>query len=713
MSKLYLVACVLMALAYLAAKPVLDEINVRLEEAASMQSKRVNTVSVSTTSTAHSNAAGWLASLEDYIRYNATTRDRLPLPFQIVEQYRRQHGIDAVRSDKSNPQQRQFALVWMPCFGQDLAMDIQLQYALTRSLLWAILTNRTIIYQPWDTQACRKYYGDKLQTMSCDFEQEAPPACDSMLQLQPWIASYQELAGILELQQQQQQQMEPFVVPIVEQNCQTDDATFFILAAGLNNTTIDSHQLVAFVPSLLEKTSDPERWYHDSVSSAWAKQTSRQLFSLGSDFLFGALHHTLLSWHPRQVEKIDSRNTNRAVSIGVYFETTQNEEACNIQGSLRCLESLIHRYPNRLTNIHILSDPKCTAARQELKDAMNIKNTTSVRVIDPTNDSFGAFWQGADVLSMASQNGFIASDGPASDAIRSLIVINEKMRAWKAGLEPNKVDLYQCNTKTANRPEVSSKDSICSCDNALATSECCQRVVRPSHKMGYVLSWEIFQNFPLTINVTQDKRWELPDTDYRDVIVTRDWYESIISGYLYHKSGRECSLDPYGNPFNYSDTRFMNTDWERYMSRTKLSPSKNGRDLCRYLSEVSLYDGMRTYIDVAFGRWYDGIERTLNLAAKEQNTQKTLFMCYEQLSDPDSIKYVVRRMVEWMFPAGNAPAWDLGSILYDGGHATSHEADLRAELTNVIKILDNKAFHGKIAALQAQLGCENDLPRVE
>lgn len=72
----------------------------------------------------------------------------------------------------------------------------------------------------------------------------------------------------------------------------------------------------------------------------------------------------------------------------------------------------------------------------------------------------------------------------------------------------------------------------CSCMNPAASRDCCQRVVRRTHKQGYVLTRELFNNksYP-GIDVTQSFRTTIPvNTDYRDVIITRDWYESIVSG---------------------------------------------------------------------------------------------------------------------------------------------------------------------------------------
>jgi len=79
----------------------------------------------------------------------------------------------------------------------------------------------------------------------------------------------------------------------------------------------------------------------------------------------------------------------------------------------------------------------------------------------------------------------------------------------------------------------------CSCLNPNSTLECCSRTFRRSHKMGCVMSMNLLEQYPGQYRLAAEPKFftynlGLPETDYRDVIVLRDLYSSILSGYLYH-----------------------------------------------------------------------------------------------------------------------------------------------------------------------------------
>lgn len=69
----------------------------------------------------------------------------------------------------------------------------------------------------------------------------------------------------------------------------------------------------------------------------------------------------------------------------------------------------------------------------------------------------------------------------------------------------------------------------------------------------------------------------LPQTDYRDVIVLRDLYSSILSGYLYHHKGFECKME--------DKIRDYLGEWEKHLSY-QLQPPANGRSICQYLKRT-------------------------------------------------------------------------------------------------------------------------------
>jgi len=170
----------------------------------------------------------------------------------------------------------------------------------------------------------------------------------------------------------------------------------------------------------------------------------------------------------------------------------------------------------------------------------------------------------------------------------------------------------------------------------MASWECCERVARRSHKMGHILSLKLFHPYSgINLAVLGTSRSEPPPHDYRDVIISRNIYHSLVSGYLYHKTGRECWLDADGNSYLggvYPDV--LSYDWERLIKTTTVDPPKNNRSLCQYLAEESEKDGLRMIIDLSFEKWYNAVIDSYDyaLSAGSNDNNRTLFLCYEDLA---------------------------------------------------------------------------------
>jgi hypothetical protein len=106
--------------------------------------------------------------------------------------------------------------------------------------------------------------------------------------------------------------------------------------------------------------------------------------------------------------------------------------------------------------------------------------------------------------------------------------------------------LCNCSSLSSN----SSRRRRHSSDSVDTKDLCCQRLVLRAHKMGVYLIKEYFGEIPSAIIHPDRLRGRLrrsatgtaaanPLVDYRHVVVTRPWYDAIVSGYLYHTS-------PYG-----------------------------------------------------------------------------------------------------------------------------------------------------------------------
>lgn len=93
--------------------------------------------------------------------------------------------------------------------------------------------------------------------------------------------------------------------------------------------------------------------------------------------------------------------------------------------------------------------------------------------------------------------------------------------------------------------------------------------------------------------------------DFRMVMIVRDIYDSLVSGYLYHLTGRECNLDHRGKPLPEGYNPFSNVKkWHRVMRSGPLDPPRGARSLCRYLADESEKAGMRAYVDYIFNSQY-------------------------------------------------------------------------------------------------------------
>ncbi len=256
------------------------------------------------------------------------------------------------------------------------------------------------------------------------------------------------------------------------------------------------------------------------------------------------------------------------------------------------------------------------------------------------------------------------------------------------------------------------------------------------HKMGVVavqgLKTQYFNNsLPKWVSVETpeilsdhaigkwfEMEYRLPFTsDYRHVVITRNWYDAIISGYLYHKSGKECWLDWYGRP-DHNGWLLNNTqeDWEKRLLHHNLTMAHNhpwkpgkGRDLCQYLVDESEDEGLRVYTAWTMASSILPVLefRRQRLAMEQQKGwNRTIFVCYEQLVSPEKHFIVVNDVLSWLFPT---PMVELNVTklerVYQGGHASIKDPKLRKRLHKIVARLDTELYHGAILQGSSEFGC--------
>lgn len=278
----------------------------------------------------------------------------------------------------------------------------------------------------------------------------------------------------------------------------------------------------------------------------------------------------------------------------------------------------------------------------------------------------------------------------------------------------------------------------CSCLGNMETYYfCCQRAIVVVHKMGVTAVQHLRDKYMTRIwghisvqtpeimdnhsnGALFESQYRTPEValDYRHIVVTRNWFEAIVSGYLYHKTGRECWLDWFGQPDH--DGWLLNNNsekWEPRIQELRLQKSLNlswtpgrGRDLCQYLRDESEEEGLRVYVSWAAAGYLFPLQqfrRERLEMEKSQGLTRTKFLCFEQLTTtPESF---LSDSMNWLFPT-DATMVDRNELPSNSdhnrdGHATDQDPKLRSRLRQLVARIDADIFGRSIARGSADFGC--------
>ncbi|GKZ01408.1 hypothetical protein MPSEU_001091600 [Mayamaea pseudoterrestris] len=258
-------------------------------------------------------------------------------------------------------------------------------------------------------------------------------------------------------------------------------------------------------------------------------------------------------------------------------------------------------------------------------------------------------------------------------------------------------------------------DENCSCFHM--DRNCCQRQILRNHKFGFILSEKLYGSFAPNITSTHITPKRMPKAnstslkDYRQVVLLRNMFDAIVSGYLYHQSGHECWLSAYGEPV--PEKRQRNMDWERYTRDIQFAyPPGLNRSMCHYLADEDADVGMRVYIHVALRAYYLSIEGYL--VELEQRRQvdpvdRTLLVCFEDITNASKQLNIFGQTMDFLYPGGH----EYYTIpqqpeVNAGGHASSHDPTTRDSLLHLVHELDENMFGGVLQRLNSLYDCGND-----
>lgn len=210
------------------------------------------------------------------------------------------------------------------------------------------------------------------------------------------------------------------------------------------------------------------------------------------------------------------------------------------------------------------------------------------------------------------------------------------------------------------------------------------------------------------------------ERDYRTVFVTRNWFDTIISGYLYHKSGRECWLSSGGKGGSGWLKHF---NWEEFLEKERgrtaqYWPNLPATNLCKYLELATPEDGLRVYADLAIAYWLNSVAALANARnVTPPAKSRTLFLCYEQFNINENFPHAIKEAGSFLYPAEDVAQWDgvVGTNQGGGGHATSTDLAMRMRLHALLRNIDSEHLDGEINAGSLKFGCsseaDSNLPR--
>ena len=237
--------------------------------------------------------------------------------------------------------------------------------------------------------------------------------------------------------------------------------------------------------------------------------------------------------------------------------------------------------------------------------------------------------------------------------------------------------------------------------------------------------------------------------DYRSVIVTRDFVKSLISGYFYHRSGRECTLDHFGEPIETGWLR-VGRYFERLLLYGNHSQPHNlpyrpirQRTLCRYLQQVSPQHGFRVYVEFAYLIYFKPLIETYyeplleaetklatamateSLAAMAEssssssfpsnNNYKTIHLCYEDILKNHT--WAVQEIEQHMFGGprrhhghGHGDLLPTTTTMMttannNNTHTVPKDESLVKDLSEYFVEIDMKLFNGQLSKWNTRLGC--------
>ena len=361
-------------------------------------------------------------------------RTTLPVPLQVLEQYKQWHSIEALQRDPDN---RTFAMGFYSC---PLQAGNRLHHFMN-NLKWAIITNRTLLWKYWDEETCKNYNGDVKQFASvCDNANKVED-CDQILTRAGWLPSYDEWSQRLSLD-------DPHFFPWEATRLKWQSRKPQVELRGVDVVEKYPYQVAVFH---MNRNKESDLMYENArntlLHTVWGREIAQKLHSLGVDFLYGMIYRQSFQLRESFLGSYSQASTKGTFSHSFVLHSrhiSENRTGCAIAQEVSCLEQLLKDADEgQQVWAAVMSDRECTIGM--VRSWLEKRNVTIQTAEHRSGESYRkehgpfagvGYYQDVEFASQA-RSGFIATAQgqglrSSSNLVLEVIEYEKHMDAWKA-----------------------------------------------------------------------------------------------------------------------------------------------------------------------------------------------------------------------------------------------------------------------------------------
>ena len=306
-----------------------------------------------------------------------TQRTKSFKPCQVLDEWKRYHSVEALRAYSSTkPADRKFILGKYSCPD----MTGNLVHEFTISLLLAIITNRTLLYDFDDSHLKNK---------------NAKADCDAFLQPAAWVPSYTEFKEIWQLPEPKLVQPKNFLrYPPIQKDrfcpySESEANRNHRLVHPYHVWDMTEHSLLWRAGDLIltqAKTYIRTSQLYGFEDDERAPGIVKDLYANGYSFLMGMLRKESIEFTQQLVDSVQSymlegNALREQVTIAVHSRHIRTRlDGSDVRSEVNCLDQLLTklRRPQQPCTIFIMADRQLTL--DKLEDVVKARNCSAVIV---------------------------------------------------------------------------------------------------------------------------------------------------------------------------------------------------------------------------------------------------------------------------------------------------------------------------------------------